>query len=102
VALDVAVERSQRHDTVFTRAPHHVGRELERSRQHEAAVVVGVLADQVGAAGSPNGLGRIRKDAAQPLEDGYAHQPMKPQTKIPIATMDGRTSTTLRGRCEQC
>ncbi len=54
------IQRVDRHLPVARRPQRDPGRPINGHRQHEAIVVIGVLADQVDAAGRPHHEGRRR------------------------------------------
>jgi len=108
------VERANR-DEAFAPLPDDVGGELERHRQHEAVVVVRVLADQVRAPGRAERLLRARDDAEQAFKWSYAHisfsvqacwiavvaaSASRPVTKV--KTMSLNSVTKPSGAAEPC
>jgi hypothetical protein len=66
--------RADHEFAVLPWSGRHHGGEVQRRRHHEAVVVVGVLADQIDAAGRTEEAGLLVVMAQKALDQAFAHK----------------------------
>ena len=74
VDLVAAIGGDDTHPGIVARAARHLRAEIDRAGQYEAIVVVGVLADQVDAAGGLHHAGRLAVECGAKRRRGAIEQ----------------------------